>query len=45
MPFAADGTGPALFIDVTDQNITADEDANPVKTLRKRYDAMKKAGR
>jgi uncharacterized Ntn-hydrolase superfamily protein len=32
-----------LFIDVTDQNITAGEDANPVKTLRMRYDRIKKA--
>jgi uncharacterized Ntn-hydrolase superfamily protein len=46
---AGDASGPAynegrysLFIDVTDQNIQADEDANPVKTLRKRYDAVKK---
>ena len=31
-----------LFIDVTDQNITAGEDANPVKTLRMRYDKIKK---
>ena len=46
---ATDKTGPeyqngeyAFFIDVTDQNITADEDANPVKALRKRYDAAVK---
>ena len=46
---ATDKTGPkyqdgeySLFIDVTDQNITKDEDANPVKTLRMRYDAAKK---
>lgn len=46
---AADKSGPAynqgeysLFIDVTDRNIVATEDANPVKTLRKRYDAIKK---
>jgi uncharacterized Ntn-hydrolase superfamily protein len=32
----------SLFIDVTDQNITADEDANPVRTLRMRYEASKK---
>lgn len=31
----------SLFIDVTDQNITADEDANPVKTLRMRYEKQK----
>ncbi len=31
-------------IDVHDENITRDEDANPVKTLRMRYDAWK-AGR
>lgn len=31
----------ALFIDVTDQNITPDENANPVITLRMRYDAWK----
>jgi len=49
---AGDKTGPAynegeysLFIDVTDQNILAAEDANPVKTLRKRYDAQAKGGR
>ena len=28
----------SLYIDVTDENIEADEDANPVKTLRMRYD-------
>jgi hypothetical protein len=28
-------------IDVTDANITPTESANPVKTLRMRYDAMK----
>lgn len=28
-------------IDVTDENISRDEDANPVKTLRMRYDAWK----
>lgn len=31
----------SLFIDVTDQNITHDEDANPVATLRMRYDAWR----
>jgi uncharacterized Ntn-hydrolase superfamily protein len=43
---ATDPAGPAynegtysLFIDVTDQNIQANEDANPVKTLKMRYDA------
>ena len=30
----------ALFIDVTDENIEAHENANPVKTLRMRYDAL-----
>ncbi len=46
---ATDRSGPAynegqysLFIDVTDQNILANEDANPVKTLRLRYDAVRK---
>lgn len=34
----------SFFIDVTDQNITKGEDANPVKTLRMRYDASKKKG-
>lgn len=29
----------SLFIQVTDENITPDEDANPVRTLRMRYDA------
>jgi uncharacterized Ntn-hydrolase superfamily protein len=45
---AGDASGPAynelqpsFFLDVTDQNIQATEDANPVKTLRKRYDAAK----
>ena len=31
----------ALYISVTDENITPDENANPVKTLRLRYDAWK----
>ena len=31
----------ALFIDVTDENIEAHENANPVKTLRMRYDALR----
>ena len=33
----------ALFIDVTDQNIRPNESANPVTTLRMRYDAMKRS--
>jgi len=33
----------AMFLDVTDANITPNEDANPVKTLRMRYDAWVKA--
>jgi uncharacterized Ntn-hydrolase superfamily protein len=32
----------SLFIDVTDANIKPNENANPVKTLRMRYDALKK---
>jgi uncharacterized Ntn-hydrolase superfamily protein len=32
------------YISVTDDNIKAGESANPVKTLRKRYDAWVKAG-
>ena len=32
------------FISVTDDNIVTGESANPVKTLRLRYDAWKKAG-
>ena len=46
---ATDKSGPeyqngeyAMFIDVTDQTIKAGEDANPVKTLRMRYDALRK---
>lgn len=35
----------SLFIDVTDENIQPDENANPVKTLRMRYDRWKAAGR
>lgn len=31
-----------MYISVTDQDITAEEDANPVKTLRMRYDRRKK---
>jgi uncharacterized Ntn-hydrolase superfamily protein len=34
-----------LFLDVTDENIEPDEDANPVKTLRRRYDAWVKSQR
>lgn len=33
----------ALYISVTDQNITPGEDANPVRTLRMRYDAWKRS--
>jgi uncharacterized Ntn-hydrolase superfamily protein len=32
-----------MFINVTEQDIKADEDGNPVKTLRLRYDAWKKS--
>ena len=31
----------ALYVSVTDRDIKPDEDANPVKTLRKRYDAWR----
>ena len=48
---ASDPIGPghsdgeySLFIDVDDENTTRDESANPVKTLRIRYDAWKAAG-
>lgn len=34
----------SLFIDVDDENIRPDEDANPVATLRMRYDAWKDGG-
>lgn len=34
----------SLFIDVTDENIRPDENANPVKTLRMRYDRWKAGG-
>ncbi len=34
----------AFFLSVTDQDITAGEDANPVKTLRMRYDASMRSG-
>lgn len=33
--------GCRLYIDVTDENILPSENANPVVTLRTRYDAMK----
>lgn len=33
----------AMYISVTDQDIATGEDANPVRTLRMRYDAWKKA--
>lgn len=33
-----------LFLDVTDENIRPDENANPVVTLRMRYDAWKASG-
>lgn len=39
------GTNPSLYLAVTDENIEANEDANPVKTLRMRYDAWKKSRR
>lgn len=32
------------YLRVTDDDIKPDENANPVKTLRMRYDAWKKAG-
>jgi uncharacterized Ntn-hydrolase superfamily protein len=35
----------AMFLSVTEADITAEEDANPVKTLRRRYEAWKKARR
>ena len=35
----------AMFISVTEGDIKAEEDGNPVKTLRLRYDAWTKAGR
>ncbi|HSL69607.1 MAG TPA: DUF1028 domain-containing protein, partial [Longimicrobiales bacterium] len=38
-----DGTY-TLYLNVTDQNIRGDENANPVVTLRKRYDEWKKSG-
>ena len=39
-----DGTY-SLYLSVTDADITPAEDANPVKTLRLRYDAWKKTKR
>jgi uncharacterized Ntn-hydrolase superfamily protein len=33
----------ALYLSVTDQDITPDEDANPVRTLRMRYEAWKRS--
>jgi len=33
----------ALYLSVTDANITPEEDANPVKTLRQRYDRWKQS--
>ena len=35
----------SLFIDVTDENIRPDENANPVRTLRTRYDRWRNEGR
>ena len=35
----------SLFMDVTDQNVRPDEDANPVVTLRMRYDRWKAGAR
>ena len=35
----------SLFIDVTDENIEPDENANPIITLRMRYDRWKAGGR
>ena len=35
----------SMFISVSESDIKADEDANPVKTLRLRYDAWRKAKR
>ena len=37
------GANPVFYINVTDENIAASEDANPVKTLRLRYDAWVKS--
>ena len=34
----------SLYLNVTDQNIRPDENANPVATLRMRYDAWKRGG-
>ena len=38
---ASDDGDSRLYIDVTDENIRQDEDANPVVTLRRRYDALR----
>jgi hypothetical protein len=35
----------ARYLSATDQDITPQEDANPVRTLRMRYDAWKKTKR
>lgn len=35
----------AMYISVTDKDITPKEDANPVKTLRLRYDALRRQAR
>jgi uncharacterized Ntn-hydrolase superfamily protein len=35
----------ALYLSVTDRDITKDEDANPVRTLRVRYDRWRKTSR
>lgn len=37
---AVDRKGESLYLDVTEQNIRPEEDANPVVTLRMRYDAL-----
>jgi uncharacterized Ntn-hydrolase superfamily protein len=34
----------SLYLDVNEQNIRPDEDANPVVTLRRRYDALMRRG-
>jgi hypothetical protein len=39
-----DPTAWSLFLSVTDEDITPEENANPVVTLRMRYDALKAAG-
>ena len=35
---------PFLYLDVTDENVRADENANPVVTLRLRFDAWRRGG-